>query len=161
MDLEVLSHSETMRLSPKTKTIVFRFGDDKKLYEFFKPDRSDNLIGIKDYIYDFVDSGNSNNYLNVKHFDNELAEKILFDLEEYISGIDKLVISSERGQSSAPAVAMFINDIFGLGYDNLKSYFPKANKDIYRIGMEAWDRRTFQEWWGEICERDKYFSLEK
>ena len=75
---------------------------------------------------------------NKRLFDEDIAMKIMADFEDGQEFKDLLVHCS-AGISRSPAIAIAMNDIYGLGEDPLKmrTKYNKHNTFVYRIMMET------------------------
>lgn len=71
--------------------------------------------------------------------DDGIAMKILDDFRRQSSGCKSLLVHCSRGRNRSPAVAIALNDIFGLGHDSdlLMKKYPDSNWYVYDKLIEA------------------------
>jgi predicted protein tyrosine phosphatase len=77
----------------------------------------------------------------------EIADALLMDFAEHKKGVEALLVHCSRGKNRAPAVAIALNEIFGLGYDQkeLKNRFRALNTEVYSTISEAGQRYLIQQ----------------
>jgi len=70
-------------------------------------------------------------------FDQVIAQKILADFAMKRADTLDLLIHCTLGASRSPAVAVALNEIFGLGQIDLKERYPAYNHFVYRLLKET------------------------
>ena len=79
-------------------------------------------------------------------FDGEIAERMLRDFERLRTGNLELLVHCTLGASRSPAVAMALNEIFGLGEDQqalLDRYGRSYNQYVYRVLQETAEKHGY------------------
>ena len=76
-------------------------------------------------------------------FNENIAEKIIKDFVESKDEIETLLVHCSVGKNRSPAVALSLNEIFGLGADSnaLKTRYEHYNRFVYEMMVEIGSRK--------------------
>ena len=99
----------------------------------FPLENSPLYVGISEYIFDDADDFYRPEWAVM--FDEDIAGRVLQDFEIHRDGCESLLVHCSKGENRSPAVAIALNEIFGLGQDSaaLKEQYPDSNWFVYKI----------------------------
>jgi len=70
-------------------------------------------------------------------FNPALGVRIFEDFDKIKNDIDTIVIHCERGENRSPAIGIFFNEYYDLGYKDLKEKFPGYRRFVYETMKEV------------------------
>lgn len=75
-------------------------------------------------------------------FDEILAERIVRDFMEKKDACEALLVHCSRGRNRSPAVAIAMNEVFGIGHDTeeLKRRYDQSNWFVYKTLRDVGNR---------------------
>jgi len=75
----------------------------------------------------------------------DIADTLVQDFAESRNSVEALLVHCTRGRNRSPAVAIELNEIFGLGHNSeeLKDKFNESNWEVYKTILESGQRNQF------------------
>ncbi len=150
MDIKIMGHRRAARYVPKVPTLAIRIFDSHPVSSN-RPSlqlKDSSLYTICGYTFDDTDLDAilwcepdidvQELYKRDVILDRKLARGILNDFVTLSVGCKGLLVHCALGASRSPAVAMALNEIFGLGYDTeaMKKERFTYNRHVYRLLVE-------------------------
>jgi predicted protein tyrosine phosphatase len=132
MDLHIFGLFDAITFEPVKPTYAIRLISGKCYSEERKPLFDSTLYrAIRFYQFDDITPRAGRGIL----FTEAMARDILLDFTTQRSGIEALVVHCFFGKNRSPAVAMALNEIYGLGHDTdaLKKKYNEANWYVYNL----------------------------
>ncbi len=138
MDLVILSISDAIKYVPNNNTYAIRihgFHLSTHWTREFNLVSSPNYVHAASYIFDDIDLAYNPYGDKGLLFDEGIAKKILDDFKEKGLACDTLMVHCTKGQNRSPAVAIALNEIFGLGNDSvmLKDKYDGLTRHVYDV----------------------------
>lgn len=137
MDLHILSLHKAVEFKPVKPTYAIRIFPSDMTDSHFELEKSFLYKKVVEYTFDDV---SPNLFLEgYMLIDDAIADLIVKDFAEYREKVEALLVHCSRGKNRSPAVAIALNELFGLGYDTekLKIKFPESNWYFYGKLIEA------------------------
>ncbi len=135
MDLHIFGKWDAQKFQPAKPTYAIRIFSSYNTDSDKKPLVNSPLYHrIVEQTFDDIWPGSPTvGFRNPTMFTDEMADSILRDFSAYKDSIEALVVHCSRGINRSPAVALALNEIFGLGYDpdQLKIQYPDATWFVY------------------------------
>lgn len=128
---------------PNKRTYAIRiFYSKLKAEERNSLENSELYVKINEYFFDDNDTYPWRMINGNVWFDEHIAERMIHDFAEYKNSIECLLVHCGQGESRAPAVAMALSEIFGLGQNTgeLITKYPKTNRHVYETLRKTADR---------------------
>lgn len=72
-------------------------------------------------------------------FNEDLADEVIRDFRAAFSSEMDLMIHCLNGESRSAALGVSLNDIFGLGNNNLYYQYPRFNRYVYNLMINRAD----------------------
>lgn len=135
MDLHIFGKWDAQKFQPAKPTYAIRIFSSYS-QDFDKKPLTDSPLyhriveqTFDDIWPDYLGVGFSNPIM----FTEEMAASIIRDFSAHKDSIEALLVHCSRGINRSPAVALALNDIFGLGHDSvrLKAKYKEANWFVY------------------------------
>jgi hypothetical protein len=156
LELIVKSNINVVSFMPPTPAALMRInGGDCGSHQFLDIDKS-RYVQIRTYIFDDRDPRKDYGLglgpvptakLVEMHsygwvpFDEQMAVVILDDFERMMPWIKTLVIHCNAGQRRSPAVAIALDELYGLGNKTLRDNYPEPNQWVYDTLITVGERR--------------------
>lgn len=157
MGVIILNAEQARNYEPSDRTYAIRIFNSRKKIEIERArlKNSDFYIAIRNYTFDDISPNSGRglslvfNFFRYQLYNLEVIERVAFNaniasemLSDFrIFGRDcsDVLVHCLKGRGRSPAVAMALNDIFGLGENSseLRRRFPYYNKLVYSIMMSA------------------------
>ncbi len=127
--------SDAVKHIPEPNTYGVRIASEFDFLNILPLQESENWVKIFEYHFDDIWPGYPGITPRDAMFNDDLAQKILSDFQEYKDRVDHLLVHCYAGQSISPAVAIALSEIFNLGHDPeiMKEKYPGYNQFIYEI----------------------------
>ena len=129
MEVLIKKWFDAVEYVPVKPTYAIGIHDKERMYDPFKLKDSGLYVAVE-YVFD----DRTPEFGTGIVFDEGLARQVLTGFKEM--GLDKetLLVYCGRGRNRSPAVAIALNEIFGLGYDTaeLKEKYSEANWFVYK-----------------------------
>lgn len=133
MDLLVMPWWEAIMYQPEKKTYAIRIfnGEDKEAPKRDPLKSSPLYVCVAEYFFDDNDEFTRCGPVTI---DEETARRMIEDFARHRESVECLLVHCFKGQNRSPAVAMALNEIFGLGHDAsaLRENYQSANKYVYK-----------------------------
>ncbi len=99
----------------------------------FQLENSPLYVKIVEYVFD--DADDLYRPEGALMFDEDIADRMLEDFEFHKDDCDSLLVHCSKGQNRSPAVAIALNEIFGLGNDteSIRREYPEYNRLVYSL----------------------------
>lgn len=137
---------ETRKYYPERKTYVIRIfaSGTNWLTSHIPLRKSDNYETVMKYVFDDITPETIGRrgkfgFDDKLLFTKEMGLEIIADFIAGKESCEDLLVHCHRGRSRAPAVAIALNDSFGLGQDGeeMKRQNPRYNKFVYEMIMKS------------------------
>jgi predicted protein tyrosine phosphatase len=137
MEILVMAGWDAVKYNPDKKTYAIRIFHSKTA-------EKDPLVesGLYAHVAEYTFDDNDTHFKGCpftiisgpKWLDEETAKKMLEDFARHREGIECLLVHCGQGMSRSPAVAMALNEIFGLGQDAeaLREKYSDYNMYVYQ-----------------------------
>ncbi|MBU2637683.1 MAG: hypothetical protein KJ955_01800 [Nanoarchaeota archaeon] len=146
MEIKVMGFRKALAHTPLVPTLAMRIFDSDADPIIKRPLVCSPFYKIYCYTFDDLDMDiihalypNDKSYLRRVHFSEDIAKQILTDFENSRQGMLELLVHCTLGANRSPAVAIALNEIFGLGHntDEMKTKYSAFNRYVYRLMKEA------------------------
>lgn len=138
MDLHIMSLRDAIAYVPDKPTHAIRIFSSFSLEarKFELRQASEHYRRIVEYVFDDNFPGFRAGPVSMTP---NLADRLVKDFVDHRSQVQALLVHCTHGKNRAPAVAIALNEIFGLGHNTseLKTKFPESNWEIYRTILAA------------------------
>jgi predicted protein tyrosine phosphatase len=137
MDVIITGLENALGFVPSVPTYAIRIADAAFVFPDTHLVRSPLYVHVARYWFDDVipEIRQERDFM----FNDEIASRILSDFSARKDECSALLVHCRRGLSRSPAVAMALNDIFGLGQDTdaMKEIYYMFNTFVYKRLIEV------------------------
>ncbi len=142
MEIVIASIFEALLFEPEKETYAIRiFGGQHRDLASYRLKESPLFVHVAEYVFDDLESGSP----MAPHYvwpTSGIADRIVAYFQAHGLESEVLLAHCLFGRNRAPAVAIALNDTFGLGQDSaaLKRRYPHMNTLVYALMLEAGKR---------------------
>ena len=128
MELKVMSYRAALKYEPDKNTAAIRIFPSTQEHCPRRSLRdSPNYRYIAEYFFDDIEQSEEGKVF----FTQDLAEQMISDLRQHLGGCECILIHCVFGRRRSPGVAIALNELLNLGYDELREQFPDYNQQVY------------------------------